>query len=341
MDIFRNLFGKKRIFMDYAGGEANPSGIHKEGMEAKKRLEDARARIANILKCQTRDIIFTSGGTESDNLAILGVFEAARDKFERPHIIIGENEHPAVYESAMEAKRRGAELTITADPLKHIKENTVLVSMMYADNETGAINNVPKITRLIREYRQKKGSEHPYMHTDATSAYEYLEVDIDKVPADLVSLDRVLVVRPRVSIRPLLYGGAQEMGLRSGTQDVRAAEELASSLKKLVGDREREAARLRGIKEVFIDEAKKISGLVVNTPKESLPNIVSVSFPGKLHEFLAVKLDLEGVAVSTGSSCDSSKNEPDKEALRFSFGAKTSENDAREAVRKLRKIVIE
>jgi cysteine desulfurase len=334
MEIFRNLFGNKRIFMDYAGGELNPSGIHKEGVEARRRLEDARARVAKILKCH-------SGGTESDNLAILGVFEAAREKFEKPHIIIGEKEHPAVHESAREAERRGAELTITADPLKHIKDNTVLVSIMYADNETGAINNVPKIARLVRDHRQKKGGEYPYIHTDATSAYEFLEVDIDKVPADLISLERVLVVRPRVSIRPLLYGGAQEMGLRSGTQDVRAAEGFAKSLEETVANREREVARLKRIQEVFIAEAEQISGIVVNTPKESIPNIVSVSFPGKLHEFLAVKLDLEDVAVSTGSSCDSSKNEPDKESLRFSFGAKTSEDDAREVVRKLRKIVIE
>src|SRR5690348_16051215 len=105
------IFGKKRIFMDYAGGDKNPSGIHKEGMEAKKRLENARSKIAQILKCQTRDVVFTSGGTESDNLAVLGIFEAAREKVEKPHVVISSAEHPAVEECAKEIERRGGEVT--------------------------------------------------------------------------------------------------------------------------------------------------------------------------------------------------------------------------------------
>lgn len=323
---------QKRIFLDHAGGEVNPSGIHKEGMAAKKRLEDARAKVAKILQCQSRDIIFTSGGTESNNLAILGVWKGGM------HVVIGESEHPSVSEPAKEIQRRGGELTITNDPIKHIKENTVLVSLALANNETGAINNVPKIARHIRDMRQKSGKAYPYIHTDASAAYEYLDVDINKIPADLITIEKALVVRPNVEIRPIILGGGQERGLRAGTENVSAIESLTRSLEEIVENRTAVHERLAKLKEAFINGVKDIPGIVINTPRESLPNIVNVSFPGKLHEFLAIQLDEMGVAVSTGSSCDSSKSEPDKEALRFSFGANTSESDVRKAVKILLEI---
>lgn len=326
--------------MDFAGGRENPSGIHEEGREAKKRLEDARARVAKILKCQARDIVFTSGGSESNNLAILGVFEALRQAQGKAHVIIGESEHPSVVEPAREIERRGGELTITNDPLKHIGERTVLVSIAYANNETGAINNVPKLARRVRDQRRRSGTKFPLIHTDATSAYEHLPVDIDRVPADLISIDKVLVVRPNVEIRPLIFGGGQERGLRSGTEKVGEVEKFVRELELLEKVRERESKRLERIKKTFLTEVKAIPNVLINTPRNSLPNIVSLSFPGRLHEFLAVALDERGVAVSTGSSCDSSKSEPDKEALRFSFGEKTSEKDAKEATRILKEIVI-
>lgn len=337
-----SIFGKKRIFLDYAGGEENPSAIHDEGRRARKRLEEARQKAAALLKCQRRDVIFTSGSTESDNIAVLGVFEAAKDKFARPHIIVSEREHPAVLESAKEAERRGAELDIVPveKVLSKVKENTVLVSIIYADNETGAIQPVPKLARLIRDLRRKSASEYPLIHADATAAYEYVEVDINKVPADLLTLGKVLVVRPNVAIRPLTLGGGQERGLRSGTEDVSSIEKFVISLEEDFAVRERESARLGELKTIFLDEVMRSrSDVVVNTPAESLPNIVSVSLHGELHEFLAVKLDERGVSVSTGSSCDTNKDEPDKEALRFSFGKKTSEKDVREAAKILLEIL--
>ncbi|MBX4195408.1 aminotransferase class V-fold PLP-dependent enzyme [Candidatus Parcubacteria bacterium] len=332
---------KRRIFFDYAGGKDNPSGIHEEGRLAHKKLEETRLRIARILKCQARDIIFTSGGTESDNLAVLGVFEEAKEKFEKPHIIIGTHEHPAVYESAKEAQRQGAELTITDEPMKHLKENTVLVSIIYANNETGAINPVPKIARLVRDYRKKHGSRYPLMHTDATSAYEYLEVDINKVPADLISIENVLTVRPPATIRPRNLGGGQERRLRAGTQNLKVIEDFARNLEVSVKNREKESERLTEIKNFFIDEIRRsFPKAVINTPRISLPHIVSVSFPGQLHEFLAIKLDFHGIAVSTGSACDSSKDEESKEALRFSFGKETSKIEIKETISVLKKIML-
>ncbi len=344
------IFKRARIFLDFAGGERNPSSIHKEGREAKKALEASRIKMSQLLMCQARDIIFTSGGTEADNLAIIGVVERARTKVDRPHIIISALEHPAVYESAKKSESLGVEVTVIEPEegiinpqtvLKKIKENTVLVSVVYGASETGAINPVPKIARLIRDQRNKRGTEFPYIHTDSSQAYEFLPVDIGRLGADLITLDRVLVVRPNVSINPIIVGGGQERGLRSGTEDVLGIEKFVNSFEQSLKDRERNFEKLKRLKEVFLKEVRDlVPQAVLNTPEESLPNIVSLTIPNKLHEFLAVKLDERGVAVSTGSSCDSSKNEKDKEALRFSFGLKTKDSEVKKAVRTLKDVVI-
>lgn len=341
--MFKRILKKKRIFLDHAGGEGNPSGIHKEGAEAKLKLEDARRGIARLLHSQARDIVFTSGGTESDNLVILGVFEAARQKITKPHIIITDNEHPAITESAREAERRGAELSIL--PIEKIaesiRENTVLVSVVYVNNETGAINPVPKISRTIKDYRRKHSSLFPYLHTDATQAVEYLPVDVERLGVDLMTLGDILVVRPRVEIRPLIMGGGQERGLRAGTQNLKSILETLEFLKLCKVERNGKFKRAEELKKVFLEELEaRVPSAKINTPKESLPSIVSITLPNVLHEFIAIKLDERGVAVSTGSSCDSSKNEKDKEALRFSFGDKTTAKDVREAVRILEEVMI-
>lgn len=347
-----NLFGKRnkqeRIFLDHAGGKDNPSGIHKEGVAARKKLEDARAKIARILKCQAKDIIFTSGSTESDNLAMQGAVKAYQSKEKKiAHIIISDHEHPAIEETAKDLASSGVEVDIlpVEKIVSAIKENTVLVSVVYANNETGAINNVPKLAREIKKLRRDKRSKFPYIHTDATQALELLPLDIERLGVDLETLGEVLIVRPGVQLRPLILGGGQERGLRAGTQRVSEAVEFAEHLASIEETRESESKRLNKLKKLFIKEVEeKIPTAVINTPHktevESLPNIVSITIPGTLHEFLAIKLDEAGVAVSTGSSCDSNKDEKDKEALRFSFGRETKENDIKEAIRILIPILL-
>ncbi len=344
------IFKRARIFLDFAGGESNPSAIHSEGKGVRARLNEARLQVSRLLACQARDIVFTSGGTEADNLAIIGVVEKAKAKIERPHIIISSLEHPAVYESAKQLESWGVEVT-TIEPeggvinpqtvLKNIRESTVLVSIVYGAGETGAINPVPKIARLIKDLRNKRGTEYPYIHTDASQAYEFLPVDIGRLPVDLITLDRVLVVRPNVSISPIIVGGGQERGLRSGTEDVVAIEKFVKSFKLSVMRQDSYAKKMNRLKKLFVEELEaNVPAARINTPKESLPNIVSITIPNKLHEFLAIKLDERGVAVSTGSSCDSTKNERDKEALRFSFGEKTKESEIKKAIRILKDVVI-
>lgn len=336
-----HLFRKKRIFLDAAGGKRNPSGIHAEGREARKSLAEDRERVARALRCQARDIVFTSGATESDNLALLGVLRAS--KVEKPHIIISNLEHPAVLEAAREAEREGAELSIVSKDkvLETIRENTILVSLSYASSETGEFNNVPKLARAIRDLRQKSGLKTPFIHCDASQAYSFFPTDIERVGADLLTLDSVLVAKANVELKPIIFGGGQERGLRSGTEDLEKISSLATELERLEKVREGHKKNVESLKQVFLEEIEReLPQAVINTPKESLPNIVSLSFPDTLHEFLAIQLDERGVAVSTGSSCDANKNEPDKEALRFSFDENNSAKEMRETVRILKEVML-
>jgi cysteine desulfurase len=358
---FRKFNRNKGIFMDYAAGHDNPSAVYEEGMRAKKKLEDSRMQLARILHVQARDIIFTSGGTESDNLAVLGVYEAAREKFSRPHIIVSGVEHPAVLEAAKEAERRGADVTyleaeeggaVNAEKLKaSITPHTILVSIMYVNNETGAINPIPRIARIIHAERKARSSVYPLMHTDASQAAQVLRLDVSALGVDMLTLDAskvngpkglgLLAVRPHVPIKPLLYGGAQEKGLRPGTEQVEAVAAFARELQSAQDNREEKAEKFMQLRKLFIDEvARLVPQAIINTPKESVPSIVSVSIPGALHEFLAIKLAEIGVYVSTGSSCSAYKSIDEKEALRFSFSAETTEAEVTIAVRKLAKVVI-
>jgi len=337
------LFGKRRIFLDFAGGRDNPSGIHREGSLAKKKLEEARQKVARTMHCQTRDVVFTSGATESDNLAILGVFEALKNKVKKPHIIISRLEHPAVLESLREAERRGAELQILPHEkiVSNIKENTILVSITYGSSETGQINPVAKIAREIKTLRKERGTKYPFIHSDVTQAAPFFPVDIERVGVDLLTLDGLLITKSNVEIRPIVFGGGQERGVRSGTENLESIREFAEDLREMQSNWEEESKKVEKLKKLFLHEVQtRIPKAVINTPKLSLPNIVSLTIPGVLHEFLAIKLDQRGVAVSTGSSCDSMKSEKDKEALRFSFSKETTENDIKKAIRILEEVVI-
>ncbi len=337
-----NLFRKKKIFLDFAAGHNNPSAIYAEGVEAKKSLAEARSKVAQILNVQARDIIFNSGGTEADNLAILGVFEALKDKVARPHFIISKFEHPAVREAAKEVERRGGEVSVVAleDIEKNIKPNTVLISVIYVNGETGEINPVAKISRVVREIRKKNGSKWPYIHTDATQAIETLVVSAERLGVDLLTLERLLIVRPNVEIRPIIFGGGQERGLRAGTEDVLAIVNFANSLVEMEKSREKLSKHFEEIKKVFLAEVQKLlPEAIINSTKESVPNIVSISMPNKLHEFLAIKLAERGVFVSTGSACKNIGVE-EAEALRFSFGGETTKVEVIEAARILSEVVL-
>lgn len=358
-----NLFSKKRIFMDYAGGRDNPSAIYAEGIEARRKLENARTSIARILHAGSKDIIFTSGGTEADNLAILGAFEKAKEKINKPHIIISSVEHPAISETAKEVERRGGKVTvIQADEeglvspqevLSAVKENTILISISLANGETGTVQPISKIGRLVREYRKDKNTVFPYLHTDASQAANFLDLNVESLRVDLMTLDGskvsdshgsgCLVVRPNVCLHPIIFGGGQERGLRSGTENITAIVTFAEALTLSDRNREKESRRLNSLRKYFIEELKKnpLAGgpnVIINgssDPELQLPNIINFSVPNILAEFVALKLDQKGIMVSVGSACNSRKNLPDKESIRFSFGKFTTKSEIVRALKAL------
>src|ERR1035437_8503202 len=342
-----SLFKPKRIYLDYASTTPvlpevkkvmdkylskdfyNPSAIYKEATEVKREINESRTSIARILGLKNKDIYFTGSGTESINLAILGIFEQTRSKIEKPHIIISSIEHLAVKESAKEVERRGGEVTVVnvdengrvspQEVLNSIKTNTVLVSIMLANNEVGTIEPISKISRLINEYKKKHGTIFPFMHTDASQAVNYHKVYMPSLGVDMMTLHGskiygpkgigILAKRPYVELQPIIFGGGQENGLRSGTENVAQIIGFARALEIAEKDREKESIRIEKFQEKFIKEIKKyLPEAIINTPEiDKLPNIVSVSMQGMLAEFVAIKLDLAGFLVSTGSACGFNK----------------------------------
>ena len=387
-----SLLKPKRVYLDYASTTPvlpevkrvmdkyftedfyNPSSIYMEAMIVKRKVEEMRIRISRILGVKYNDIYFLASGTESANLAILGAFEAVRGKLDKPHIIISAIEHPAVKESTKEVVRRGGEVTVVGvdefgrvspqEILASIKPNTILVSIMLANNELGTIEPIGRISRLINEYKKKNNTPFPYIHTDASQAANYLKVYMPSLGVDLMTLDGskiygpkgvgVLVVRPNVELHPIIFGGGQEKGLRSGTENPSLIVGFTKAFEIADKDRESESKRLSIIKNKFIDGIKKsLPEAIINTPtEESLPNIVSVSVHGMLAEFVAIKLDRDGFMVSTGSACGTNKGASGTEALvalgrpelkestiRFSFGRLTKTNDAVRALKAFIKIM--
>ncbi|MBA3732818.1 cysteine desulfurase [Patescibacteria group bacterium] len=388
-----NKTPNKRIFLDYAsttpideqvlkvmkestsgGNFANPSALYSEALVVKEKIKEAREKIANILNCQKSEIIFTSGGTEGNNLALLGVFEACkRDDF-IPHIVTTVIEHPAILEICKEIERRGGEVTYVPvseegivsekDIIKAIKDNTVLVSVMYANNEIGTIQPINQIGKLIKEYKRNKNTELPYFHTDACQAAVYLDIDVLKLRVDLLTLDGIKMYGPRSSgllyaktetnIFPILFGGGQEKGIRSGTENLQAIVGLAEALSLANNDRLGESQRLTSIRDYGIDVLlKKFPKAKINGSREfRLPNNINICFPSIDSEFAVISLDVCGISASYSSSCRTLKEDSSSyvvnalgkpncanSSLRFTFGKYSNKSDVDALVEALSKII--
>lgn len=377
-----NIFSTKRIFLDFASAtplspEAkkemkkfetkyfhNPAAIYKEGVKAKQALELYRTSIARALHAGSKDIIFTSGGTESDNLAILGVFEKAKENLPAggpPHMVISELEHSAILEAAKEVERRGGEVSIiSADEngvinpqqvMSAVKETTVLVSVCLGSGESGAIQPISKIGRAIVAYRKTHASVYPHFHSDATAALMYIHINVDSLHVDLLTIDSakvygpkgsgVLVVRPHVSLHPIIFGGGHEKGLRSGTPSLPLIAGFTRALEVAENIKEKESKRLLILRKQFIEGVQMLKGVrILGSEENSLPHIVALSVEDELSEFLAIKLDQKGILVSAGPACASQKNTNDEFSLRFSFGRNTTKKDISRAVIALKDIVL-
>jgi len=352
---------------------ANPSSFHMAGKEASDAIEDSRKSIAKNIGSRPQEIYFCSGGTESDNMGILG---AARfNKKSGNHIITSEIEHHAVLEpighlvssEGFKATYIKSEKNGIIDPKKIEKaltKKTVLISVMTANNEIGTIQPIAEIGRIILKWRKKNNSELPLFHTDACQAAGTLDIDVKKLHVDFLTLNGskiygpkgagVFYVREGVRIEPLFWGGAQERGLRPGTENVPAIVGLATALELAQKEKEKENARLIKLRDWFTKEIlKKVPESFLNgDARKRLPNNVNISFLNCEGEALMLYLDAKGIFVSTGSACTSQTLDPSHVLLamglphevahgsvRFTLGRKTTREDLKYVLRVLPGIV--
>lgn len=301
----------------------NASSVHLLGQNARAALDCARERCAQVLGCQAREIIFTSGGTESDNQAICSVTEIGNRQGKK-HIISTTIEHHAVLHTLQRLEQQGYEVTLLAvseegvvDPRRiaeAIREDTALVSVMYANNEIGTIQPIEEIGRICRD----KGV---LFHTDAVQAAGALPLGVRSLNADLLSLSAhkfhgpkgagILYARRGVRLAPLLEGGAQERDLRAGTENVAAIVGMAAALEEAEAGRKTNAERLAGMRDRLIEGLEQISGSVLNGSRtERLSGNVNFSFTGIESEALLLMLDEKGICASAASACSAGAIEP-------------------------------
>lgn len=317
---------EKVLCEDYA----NPSSLHFKGLEAERYIRNTREIIAKQLKVQKKEITFTSGGTESNNLALIGTAYANRRSGR--HIITSGVEHPSVYNAISFLEDEGFHITyvpvdsrgkIIIDKLiKEINEHTILVSIMYVNNEIGSVQDISKISKFI-----KKTNPSTLLHVDGVQAFSKYNIYPKKEGIDLLSISGhkvhgpkgigALYVREKVKINPLMFGGGQEKGLRPGTENVPAIAGLGQCISDIYEDHEEKIKSLYTLKEQFVNGIihldELIGGVSINAIgddiMETAPHIVSVSFKNVPSEVLLHALAEKGVYVSSGSACSS--NHPD------------------------------
>lgn len=342
----------------------NPSSLYRGAIDVKNAVDGSRKKIASFLNCQTQEIIFTSGGTESDNLAILGVCR----RFKKGHIITSQIEHPAVLNCVKKMEQEGFSATYLAPDREGIisaqkvsealRPDTVLVSIMYANNEIGSIQPIAEIARAIKKFR--KSGNIPFFHSDACQATQYLNMDIKKLGVDLLTINGSKIYGPKgvgvlyagfaLKLDPIMLGGGQENGLRSGTENTAGIIGLGRAVelidKKFI---KRETA----LRDYMIDELLKIEGTELNGSRlRRLPNNINISFDGVEGESAVLYLDRVGIACSTGSACSSKSLEPSHVilalgkteekahcSLRFTLGRKNTRMEIRKAVMEIKETI--
>jgi cysteine desulfurase len=354
----------------------NASSIHFFGQEARSAVDKARHQVAELINARPAEIVFTSGGTEANNLAIRGLVEA-NDKYGK-HIITSEIEHSAVKEVCLDLEKRGYEVTYLPvyedgivkieDVRAAVREDTILITIMTANNEIGTIQPVEEIGRLVRDLREN--GKKIWFHTDAVQAIGKIAVDTEEIGCDLLSISAhkiyapkgvgALYVRRGVRLHKQNIGGHQERERRGGTENVPYIAAFGKACELAKQNLAHDSARLAGLKDKFESEVgEKITDLVFNGKRERrLPNISNISFRFIEGEGLLINLDMQGIAVSTGSACSSGSLEPSpvirslgrsdelaRGAIRFSFGKENTLEDVEylleilpKAVENLRKL---
>ena len=302
----------------------NPSSMHMVGVEAENHIRYASEVFSGLLKADAKEIIYTSGGTESDNMALIGCARA--NSRAGKHIITTKIEHPAVLETCAYLETEGFTVTyldvdeagcVREDDLKAaLRDDTILVSVMYVNNEIGSLQPAAELGRIIKEH-----NKDTLFHVDAVQGFGKLRINPKKEKIDLLSISGhkihgpkgtgVLYINSKVKIRPIIFGGGQQKGLRSGTENVPGIAGMAKAAELLYTDFDDKMDRLYELKGYFIDELRRSEGITINGIKDEIrltaPHIVSASVEGIRAEVLLHALEDKGIYVSSGSACASNK----------------------------------
>jgi len=331
----------------------NPSSVHRWGREARAALDEARERVARCLGANTDEVCFTSGGTEGDNLAVLGTWRARKDQ--RPVVVSTPIEHKAVLAAVHQVvKEGGQERLVAVDPLgvvdraafgALVDEQVALCSVMWVNNEIGVLQDIPTLAAIAKE-------QGAIFHTDAVQAFGKVVIDAKNIPFDSLTISGhkigapkgigAMFIRRGTPLEPLMHGGSQDRGRRPGTENVAMAVGLARAAEFAVAEREHEWAKLEVMRD-HLEEAllARIPDAVVHgRGGPRAPHILNISVPGTDSESLLMALDLRGVACSSGSACQSGSVTPShvlaalgvrpdvaNAAIRFSFGALSKDDD--------------
>jgi len=353
----------------------NASSIHSFGQKAREAVDLSKNTISKILNSKPEEIIFTSGGSESDNLAIKGIIESGKGK-RIPHIITSKIEHKAVLETINKLEKEGKiEVTYLRvdksgiinpnDVRKSIKPNTIIVSIMYVNNETGVISKIREIGKLIEKENKLNNSRRIYFHTDAVQAAQFLELNVDYLHIDLMTLSAhkiygpkgigLLYVRNNTPMLPQIIGGKQENGMRAGTENVASIVGFARALEIVNKNKIINSNKIKKLRDYFeLRIIKEIKNIIVNGDKnQRIANVSNISFIGAEGESIILSLDLGGIAVSSGSACTSGSLEPShvltamgikpliaQSSIRFSFGKSITKKEIDLTIVKLKKIIL-
>ena len=341
----------------------NASAVYGTGRDARKVLESARRQVASLIGAKPNEIYFTSGGTESDNWALKGVAFANQDKGK--HIITTVIEHHAVLHSCEWLEKNGFEVTYLpvdhagrvapSEVEKAIRPDTILISVMTANNEIGTIQDIAAVGAIAKAH-------NILFHTDAVQAMGVMDVDVDRFSCDLLSMSAhkfhgpkgvgVLYVRTGTKMDNLIHGGAQERGKRGSTENVAGAAGLAAALQEACDHREADQQKIRSLSALLKEGLLSVEGASLNgDPVDRLPGNVNISITGVEGEAMLLRLDLMGIAASAGSACTSGSLDPshvlkaigltDAQAsgsIRFSLSADNTENEVREVIQAVKKI---
>jgi cysteine desulfurase len=344
----------------------NPSSIHFFGRQSRHAIDEARETVAKSIGAKANEIIFTSGGTEADNLALVGVAMANRQKGK--HIITTAIEHHAVLHTCHYLEKQGFEVTYLPvdergkisleDFQRALRDDTILVSIMFGNNEVGVLQPIKEIGQMLKEHQA-------FFHTDAVQAYGLIPIDVNELHIDLLSVSAhkingpkgvgFLYARETVKLIPRLYGGEQERKRRAGTENVAGIVGMAKAVEIAQATMNEKASMYRSFKEKMLGifEQEGIPYIVNGDENDSLPHVLNVAFPGTNVESMLVNLDLAGIAASSGSACTAGSIDPShvlvamfgkeseriRSSVRFSFGLGNTEEQIEKAAYETVRIV--